>query len=312
MTHGPIRRGPSGDFLEGENANDVPLWDPVAKDWTTGAIPGGGGVPFSNVFYVDLATTVDPADQNGSAIAPFDTIQAALDANPALLSSGLTLYICPGDYSAETLAIGSNNSLQFWGLTYTGPGIGRTDDRSVKLGEINMTLGGEQGQLAFVNIEFGGAQNFCAEVKCINCKNVNVTPGTDGIDPAYCSLTVVGGLFQGAVCAFLALCGQDLQVGPAPGSVTIHEGTLVRVQGADLAGSACAVEFIDDPGTVYFDLYTEQTGPAPPFTVTNGVARRFALPVQDITASLADQQAQIDNIVAAGVTLGFWTDNRVP
>lgn len=77
---------------------------------------GGSSVPLVAAMFVDPATTVAPASQNGSAIAPFSTIQAALDVLPA---SG-TVLLTPGVYAAEALTVATPQVVSFVGLTYLG------------------------------------------------------------------------------------------------------------------------------------------------------------------------------------------------
>jgi hypothetical protein len=64
---------------------------------------GGASVAFSKVFYVDKGTSVAPADQTGSAVAPFSTLLAGIAAMQAAQPNVdfTALILIPGDYSAE-------------------------------------------------------------------------------------------------------------------------------------------------------------------------------------------------------------------
>lgn len=61
----------------------------------------GAPPPLSRAFFVDVATTVQPDAQSGAISTPFTFIQAAVDIAP----DGSTIYVCPGDYSAQNPTI---------------------------------------------------------------------------------------------------------------------------------------------------------------------------------------------------------------
>lgn len=92
-----VRSSPSGPLVEAESA---------------------GGLALSNVLFVDLGTTAPLALQNGSAIAPFASIQAAID----LLAEveGGTILIAPGNYETESLTSDFSLVLRSLGADGTG------------------------------------------------------------------------------------------------------------------------------------------------------------------------------------------------
>src|SRR3990172_359060 len=92
-----VRSSPSGALVEGE---------------------GAGGLALSNVLFVDLGTTAPLALQNGSAIAPFASIQAAIDLLAEV--SGGTILIAPGNYTAESLTSDFSLVLRSLGADGTG------------------------------------------------------------------------------------------------------------------------------------------------------------------------------------------------
>lgn len=99
-THTPLRYAPSGVEFVGTLLNDVPLWNPLAGEWQSGPVPVSAVAALTTVRYVDAGTTVPLAEQTGSAVAPFASIQDALNSFPNPTVYG-TLLIAPGDYSGE-------------------------------------------------------------------------------------------------------------------------------------------------------------------------------------------------------------------
>lgn len=76
----------------------------------------GGGfpvVPLSLVRYVDGGTAVPAAQQTGSIVAPFSTVQAAVD-SLGVVSTGV-VFIAPGTYLENVVVVAS--AMNFIGLT---------------------------------------------------------------------------------------------------------------------------------------------------------------------------------------------------
>lgn len=69
---------------------------------------GGGGVPLTAAMFVDPGTAVPAPDQTGSAVAPFSTLQAAIDALPV---GGGSLLLTPGAYPNEEINVTKSISL---------------------------------------------------------------------------------------------------------------------------------------------------------------------------------------------------------
>jgi hypothetical protein len=131
---------------------------------------GGGGpsVAFSRVFYVDKGTTVAPADQNGSAVAPFSTLVAGVAAMQAAEPDVdfTALILIPGDYSAE----GDGGAVDCHHISLVGAVEG--DSVSVRLPPIQWAA---------------GAALWLANVDALN--GIDLQAGTDATTGASVSAT---------------------------------------------------------------------------------------------------------------------------
>jgi hypothetical protein len=82
-----------------------------------------GGAPLPGGLFVDAATAVPVADQNGSIAAPFVTLQAAVDSLPAGPGS-FSFYIMPGTLDAEAVDFGDKSAaLIGWGAGFSPNGL---------------------------------------------------------------------------------------------------------------------------------------------------------------------------------------------
>jgi hypothetical protein len=104
---GQIRTSPSGPFLRGTLLNDVPLWDPVAGRWTTGAIPAP---PASSGVSVEAHATTESdffdtsPDGNFHGASGADFSQTVAHADWALTAAGC-IYTYNGADPARFLAL---------------------------------------------------------------------------------------------------------------------------------------------------------------------------------------------------------------
>lgn len=266
-----------------------------------------GGTPLSNVVFVDGGTSVAPASQDGSIGSPYSTLAAALTANAL---TGGTFLITPGDYSAEVLPVLSLDfPWHFVGLAFDAPDafnqgpstllgavtfadgavvpFSEASFRSIKMGALTFpSVGGlALTDSAFTLVQSGAAEK--ASIKAFNCFF-----DSSGVE---CST------FDGDLCSFF-------------GSQTIvADGGFIRLT---RCRGQTSVNCTGAPGEVHVDPWSVPVL----LTITSGTvitewspgAVAFNAQIQNLTASLASPQAQIDDIVAAGVALFFWTDNRVP
>lgn len=106
---------------------------------------GGAGVALTAALFVDPATSVAAPDQTGSAVAPFSTLQGAIDALPA---EGGSLLLTPGAYPNEE--INATKSLALVGLAaglgYPGALLAPGVDLSI----VNVATSGD---LSLVNLQ---------------------------------------------------------------------------------------------------------------------------------------------------------------
>lgn len=94
---------------------------------------GGTDVPFSSLKYVDSATTVPLAQQNGSDEFPYSTIQGAINANPGIL---LELFLAATVYP-ETVTVPAGAPVVF-----NSAGLAGISDLIIAPGGTALTIGG--------------------------------------------------------------------------------------------------------------------------------------------------------------------------
>jgi hypothetical protein len=275
----------------------------------------------SSFFWVDRATTTPLDQQNGNESRPYSTLLAAVTAHAA----GGTFLIVPGDYSAEVVPVLAGNAANGWAFIgadfgtwpegLAGPpatfpatflpnltiGAGLTDStrivlRSVRIDSLSTIVAGalQLCDVQFLNGCFVDAADTPLDFRAQRCYFNSGGVGGGGL-----------GLAQFDDCGFLG--SQSIVT-------ALDTLQLTRCYGET------SLNFSGPAGTTYIDLWTRGRLNFPVITngavLLSGLGPTGVLPEgvakPDLTASLANAQAQIDDIVAAGVILGFWTDNRVP
>lgn len=88
-----LRSGPSGPVFVGNANGDLLRWNEESQGWDAG--PSG----ISSVFIVDRGTP--GSNPNGSYVAPFPSVQAALDAAKASTAGVVAVLVAPGFYQAQ-------------------------------------------------------------------------------------------------------------------------------------------------------------------------------------------------------------------
>lgn len=267
----------------------------------------------SNVFYVDQGTSTPLAEQDGSILKPWSTLLAAMTARAA---AGGTFRVVPADYSAETIpSLDASLGWSFIGLDFgqflpgaagdlpngpetvlpnltldAGLSDGRCELRSVRIENFSFNAPGLVAltDVVFSNGCFAASPGDAPTIKASRC---------------YFNGGGVGSciLFDGDRCGFFGsqsiVCTGDTM-------------RLTRCYGET------SLYFSGPAGTAYVDLFTR--GQCSFLVITNGarVVAGFgpnsALPEGIATQSITgvSPQDQIDAIVAAGVVLGLWTDDR--
>lgn len=259
--------------------------------------PGGAGnQPLSSVFFIDPGTIVAPADQDGSIQRPWSTLLRAVTARAL---AGGTFFCVPHDYSAEVIpALSLDFNWSFIGLDFEGPD------------------GFNQGPLThFPDLTFAdGVVVPYAEsaFRSVQLQTVNM-PVNGACELTDCSVQVFQSVGAGEKpdvlarrCFFSNNGTQDFGTFNAV-DCQFDNGTAITAAGGMVQLSRCnglvTVTVGGAPAEIHVDPWTRQK-----VTVGGGTLIVEGLPVQSITGATA--QLQIDSIVAAGVTLGFWTDNR--
>lgn len=271
--------------------------------------------PLSAGFYVDAATTTPLADQNGSESKPYSTLLAAVTARAGL---GGTFYVIPADYSAEVIPALAGTAL--W--SFIGFDLGAFEVTAAGVAPVGpntilpaLTVDASSPSIALRSVKLasltnnGGAAIFATDV------NFGLCAGLAGSTSSI--LRAQRCYFNGGGVGPFAFVDLDQCGFFGSQSIVMEPAGLLRLTGCY---GETSLFFGGAPNTAFVDLYTRQQLSIP--AITNGSREFFgfsppsALPVglttPNLTASLLNPQAQIDDIVAAGVTLGFWTDNRVP
>jgi len=264
-------------------------------------------VPLSNVFFVDKSAA--PAG-DGSIAKPYNTLLAAVTAHAA----GGTFILTPYDYTAEIIPALTDGDWNFWGMQLGSwpegfaAGVTPSPLSATLLPPLTIGTGGGANQCSFrsVGMQFGLTlrQSCALFLQDVAGNGFFMDTAADGTvrlraDRCYFDSSGLGGSALGDCqlndCGFF-------------GSQSIAtNGTNVQIT---RSYGQTSVNFLGAAGTLNIDPFTR--GALNISALTNGTQAVVGLPLQDLTASLSDPQAQIDQIVAAGVALGFWTDNRVP
>lgn len=269
----------------------------------------GSITPLSNVFFIDQGAA---AGGDGSIAKPYNTILAAVAARPA----GGTFLLTPYDYSAEVIPTLNDADWAFWGLQLGswpegyGPGWTLTPPQPTsltKLPSLTLGLGGTQRQTS---------------LRSVSMPNLTLEMGTtlmlqdvwlDGLftgaslDAGAVALRADRCFFNGGGVGGASLGDSQFNDCGFFGSQTIQTGSTT-LQLTRCFGET-SVAFLNAAGVLAIDLWSNGRVSVP--VLTNGT-KEVQGPVQNLTASMSDQQAQIDQICAAGVALGLWTDNRTP
>lgn len=270
--------------------------------------PLGGGTgpvaitPLSNVWFVDQGAA--PAG-DGSIAKPYNTLAAALAAHP----TGGTFLLTPYDYSAEVIAAPlADGDWSFVGLQlgswpegYSGGALPSPSSLTL-LPNLTIGTGGNASQVALRSVAMGnlGVQQGCSLVlqdvvlTLLDCTTGPAAGTLLRADRCYFDSSGVGGAGLGDSqfndCGFFG--SQSIQTG----------GTLLQL--TRCFGETSLV-FLAAAGVAGIDLWTNGRLTTP--AVTNGV-KEVQGPIQSITG--VTTQDQVDSIVAAGVALGLWTDDR--
>jgi len=282
--------------LTQNNGGAVPV-DPVESSTLSAA------APLSSLFYVDAGTATLPADQDGSIGAPFSTLLAAVTAR---LGVGGTFLIVPGDYSAEVIPpLDGSGEWSFAGLDgcqlpQTAAGVAPTGPPT---NMPNLTVAASSPNLVLRSLRIGSVDQ-------------------QGGANIYAIDTFFGLLSGAGSVSSVVRAHRCYFSGGGVGSFNTYDfdecgffgsQTLIVADTGICRLRRCygetSVNFLVTPGQVQADLWTRQQLS---FLVLTNCTVVTELQLQNLTASLADPQAQIDDIVGAGVALGFWTDNRVP
>ena len=265
---------------------------------------GGGLAPLAGVAYVDQASTV--LSPNGSIGAPFTTIA---DAVAALELTGGTVLIAAGDYSAEVVPpISQAVPWSFVGLPLDTPSKNSpTDNFSGPLVIMPSTF------------EFVGGDSSTVALRSLRLNVLNAD-GTDRLELIDCRVFLIQ-------AAGRPVHAQDSVLDSGGVACQEFSAKNCRVGGSDTAiltgaqanfigctGGPLAVQFQNPGGVINCDLTSRGALGA----ITNGAITPSgfgpaeALPVGAVIQSItgATTQLQVDAIVAAGVSLGFWTDDR--
>jgi hypothetical protein len=281
--------------------------DGVAEDCTVvdpSALVSG---TLSNVWFVDKGAA---AGGDGSAGRPYDTLLAAVTAHAA----GGTFLLTPADYSAETIPQLTDGDWNFWGLQLGSwpegfaAGVTPAPLSATLLPPLILGTGGGANQCSFRSVALPftltvrqSCALFMQDVAVDGCFTDTAPDGTVRLraDRCYFNSSGLGGTALGDCqlndCGFFG--SQQLQT----------NGTNVQIT---RSYGQTSVTFLGAAGTLNIDPFTRGALNVP--ALTNGTQAVVGLPVQNLTASLASPQAQINDIVAAGVVLGLWTDSRVP
>lgn len=308
-----LRAGDAGPEVTGTPGN-VLTFQPDGR--VRGEPPGGGGGPLSAVFWVDQNTTAPLASQDGSAGAPFGTMLAAVTARAGL---GGTILVVPADYSAEVLPPLTGLAWSFVGADFgsfevTSGAFVAPAGPITRLPNLDCD---PSSSLWLRSVRLQNLSNangaFLTDVNITNA--LSATPGSfSAFVRASRSYFGGGGVgeysfFDADQCGFFG--SQTIQIVNSLGAVRL----------TNCYGETGFVFGGFSPGTALVDLYTRDRLTIP--VLTNcalqllGFGPPSALPssvsiTPSLTASLASPQAQIDDIVSAGVQLGLWVDNRVP
>lgn len=262
----------------------------------------GGGPPLSNVFFVDQAAATGG---DGSIGKPYNTLLAAVTAHAA----GGTFILTPYDYSAETIPALADGNWSFWGAQLGAvpggfaPFVVPTPAPPTFLPALTIGAGGSASQISFRSVTAAAltVRQSCA-VLLQDCSfdAALFDTAADGsatlrAERCFFNSSGVGGSALGD-CQFND-CGFW-------GSQTIlTNGTNVQIT---RSYGQTNVTFSGAAGTVNLDPFSRAAIDMP--VLTNGSRAVVGLPVQSITGGTL--QDQLDSLVAAGVALGLWTDDR--
>lgn len=269
--------------------------------------------PLSDAFFIDQAGA---AGGDGSIAKPWNTLLAAVTARAGL---GGTFMVMPYDYSAEVIPpLDGSTEWSFVGFDFA----------AIEVTPVFVAPAGPPCRFPALTI---AASSPTLVLRSIRVQNIQ----QDGAGAVYvCDTQIVNGLQVASSASVLS--GQRSYFGGG-GIGTFDFVNLDRCgffgsQQLFITNSLGVCRLTNcygetgftfggfSPGTVFVDLYTRGQLA---ISVLNNCALQVlgfgppgALPAfttaPDLTASLSDPQAQIDQIVAAGVTLALWTDNRVP
>ena len=248
-----LRQGPSGQVYEGASNGDVLAWDAAAGEWESSTLPPPplAAALVTNVRWVDVATTVPLADQDGTLAAPFASMQNALDSVGAATSA--TLYAATGDYSAQTLVPPLTlDTLSIISLGYI-PRNGRefgdaitsiplvvlpVTDATAKACAV--TLGG----CTTSGIGPGGGLIVAGSVSAYGCNNVDVS----GVNGYYFGCAVAGNLSMGNT--YYDSCHFN-------GCTIETDGSRIEMVNTTFnPGAVADITFVDVTGDLVLDAYT--------------------------------------------------------
>jgi hypothetical protein len=229
---------------------------------------GGSGVPLVRAMFADIDTPTLLADQVGSAVAPFASVQAAADALP---DNGGTVYISAGDYSAVALDLvgpAPNTKLtSLAGLDPTTPiaFLRLHADASCVLQDLIFTdtVSGDDGLLLNRTSVFG----VLSAIGSLNLQGAKVGLGSP---PSVAACLINGPIdaqgyifSQGVSASTINADGCAFQ-----GNLTLS-GTLALFTNCSFS-AGLVLEFLGSQGTATFDAYSYQRFMAAGCTIVNG------------------------------------------
>lgn len=212
---------------------------------------GGSFRDLTNAVYVDVG-----GDGYGNIEDPLGTVTEALgdDYNAKFV------IIAPGDYSGESaVPVASNRKYYISGMNYPGVGSPFEGNFITLLPALVMpTVGGEQGAMAFSNLNLTSGISVGSSTTIRNCVNVSVNPTTDNegtflevADSHIAALDVAG--LNAIGCTFAENIGISVS------------GTIATIISSQFSG-APSLFFTGSPGILYIDNVSNYTN----ITVING------------------------------------------